>query len=155
MCCSSIRPQKKSHKIGYHPKKSASVFPNNNRAELYQNNLFRVLLWNLFYGFSTDWLLDALSITWQWLKLQTWFFAVWCYFSRKSPFCLLLYVQCILHGLIIVLVCVPFFFAHSEKVSICMWWLPFVMEIVIAKVLLKQLLIQLLCNGLNIAENEV
>ena len=43
-------------------------------------------------------------------------------------------VQCILHGLTSVLLCVPFIFADSPKginlVVTCDAWLPFVMEIV-------------------------
>ena len=35
--------------------------------------------------------------------------------ARQVPFGILQYVQCILHGLTSVLLCVPFIFADSEK----------------------------------------
>ena len=35
--------------------------------------------------------------------------------AREVPFGILQYVQCILHGLTSVLLCVPFIFADSEK----------------------------------------
>ena len=52
--------------------------------------------------------------------------------ARKVPFGILQYVECILHGLTSVLLCVPFIFADSEK---CQFgdntrWLPFITEIV-------------------------
>jgi len=37
--------------------------------------------------------------------------------ARAMPFAILLYIQCILHGLTTVLLCVPFIFVHHEK-----WW---------------------------------
>ena len=38
--------------------------------------------------------------------------------AREVPFGILQYVQCILHGLISVLLCVPFIFADSESVTL-------------------------------------
>ena len=35
--------------------------------------------------------------------------------AQQVPFGILQYVQCILHGLTSVLLCVPFIFAYSEK----------------------------------------
>ena len=35
--------------------------------------------------------------------------------ARQVPFGISQYIQCILHGLTSVLLCVPFFFADSEK----------------------------------------
>jgi len=127
MCCSSIGPWKRSHKIIYHPKKQLQFSQTTIEQNCPKTTFSKCRYGIYFMEFSTNWLSDALSITWQWLKLQTWFFAVWCYFSLKSAFCLLRYVQCILHELTSLSV-----FSHSSllTVSICMWWLPFVMEIV-------------------------
>ena len=72
--------------------------------------------------------------------------------ARQVPFGILQYVQCILHGLTSVLLCVPFIFVDRER---CRFgastrWLPFEMEIVffivailIAEVLFKQFLIRI------------
>jgi len=35
--------------------------------------------------------------------------------ARQVPFAILLYMQCILHGLTMVLLCVPFIFVHHKK----------------------------------------
>ena len=52
--------------------------------------------------------------------------------ARQVPFGIPQYVQCIIHGLTSVLLCVPFIFADSEKCRFgdSMLWLSFVMEIV-------------------------
>ena len=52
--------------------------------------------------------------------------------ARHVPFGMPQYVQCILHGLTCVLLCVPFIFADSKrpKLGSSAIWLPFVMEIV-------------------------
>ena len=70
--------------------------------------------------------------------------------ARHMPFVIPQYVQCILHGLTGVLLCIPFIFADSKRSRFggSTRWLPFRMEIIyifivatlIAKVLFKQLL---------------
>jgi len=35
--------------------------------------------------------------------------------AREVPFAILLYTQCVLHGLSMALLCVPFIFVHHEK----------------------------------------
>ena len=52
--------------------------------------------------------------------------------AREVPFGITQYIQCILHGLTSVLLCVPFIFADREK---CQFggstrWFPFITEIV-------------------------
>ena len=52
--------------------------------------------------------------------------------ARQVPFGIPQYIQCILHGLNSVPLCIPFIFADSEKCRFgdSTWWLPFVTEIV-------------------------
>ena len=77
--------------------------------------------------------------------------------AQEVPFGILQYVQCILYGLTSVLLCVPFIFADSKK---CQFgsstrWLPFIMEIVrsLQKCFSNISWFEMLCNGLNIADN--
>ena len=89
---------------------------------------------------------------------------------RHVPFGILQYIQCILHGLTSVLLCVPSIFADSERcqfgsnarTSLCYgidnvylrrYILSMVMEIVIVATLIAEVLFEqfLLKNGLNIA----
>ena len=54
-------------------------------------------------------------------------------FAQEVPYGIPQYVQCILHGLTSVLLCVPFIFVDSESANLAVvstLWLPFVMEIV-------------------------
>jgi len=39
--------------------------------------------------------------------------------AREVPFAIPLYMQCILHGLTMALLCVPFIFVHHEKCRFC------------------------------------
>jgi len=39
--------------------------------------------------------------------------------AREVPFAMLLYMQCILHGLTMALFCVPFILAHHERCRFC------------------------------------
>ena len=49
-------------------------------------------------------------------------------YALEVPFGILQYVQCILHGLTSVFLCIPFIFADSEKCQSGGFWLP-LMEI--------------------------
>jgi len=63
--------------------------------------------------------------------------------AREVPFAIPLYIQCVLHGLSMALLCVPFIFVH-HKVSIH-WYARDGFHIVatlIATILFKQLLIR-------------
>ena len=80
------------------------------------------------------------------------------------PFDIPQYVQCILHGLTSVLLCVPLIFADSKSVDLAVACdgfpskrkssVFFIVATLIAEVLFKQFLIVQLCNGLNIADNK-
>ena len=61
-------------------------------------------------------------------KILDWIFS-WYFFNispRGEPFGIPQYVQCILHGLTSVLLCVPFTLADNGKSWFggCTWWLP-------------------------------
>jgi len=70
--------------------------------------------------------------------------------AREVPFAIPLYIQCILHGLTMALLCVPFIFVHHEKcrfsgrhvkASIKLSVI-FIVATLLTKVLFKQLLIR-------------
>jgi len=82
--------------------------------------------------------------------------------AREVPFAILLYIQCILHGLTMALICVPFIFGHHEKCQFCgrrhvmvsiKLSIIFIVATLITKVLFNQMLIH--TAGLNIAGNKV
>jgi len=70
--------------------------------------------------------------------------------SREVSFAILLYMQCILHGLTTALLYVPFIFVHQEKCRFCgrrvmasiKLSVIFIVATLITKVLFKQLLIR-------------
>jgi len=67
--------------------------------------------------------------------------------AREVPFAILLYIQCILHGLTTALLCVPLIFVHHEKVWIARDGFHLLQKLsvvatLITKVLFKQLMIR-------------
>jgi len=70
--------------------------------------------------------------------------------AQEVPFAILLYMQCILHGLTMALLCVPFIFVHYKKcrfsgrdvMASIKSSVIFVVATLITKVLFKQLLIR-------------
>jgi len=70
--------------------------------------------------------------------------------TREVPFAILLYIQCILHGLTTALLCAPFIFAHHKKcrfsgrhvMASIKSSVIFIVANLITKVLFKQLLIR-------------
>jgi len=70
--------------------------------------------------------------------------------AREVLFAILLYIQCILHGLTTALLCVPFIFVHHEKCQFCSKHVMvsikssviFIVATLITEVLFKELLIR-------------
>jgi len=69
--------------------------------------------------------------------------------AREVPFAILMYIQCLLHGLTTALLCVPFIFVHYKKcqfngrhmMASIKSSVIFIVATLITKVLFKQLLI--------------
>jgi len=84
--------------------------------------------------------------------------------AREMPFAMLLYIQCILHGLTRALLCVPSIFAHHKRCRFCNRHMmasisnkncPLIVASLIAEVLFNSCWFVLLYNRLNIAGNEM
>jgi len=101
--------------------------------KILSKSCYEIFLKNFQQNFYwlTDWLPDCLmpsvkhnSITANATSLIILLFNVTS--AQDMPFGIPQYVQCILHRLTSVLICVPFIFADSEKCQCggCMWWLP-------------------------------
>jgi len=82
--------------------------------------------------------------------------------AREVPFAIPLYMQCILFGLTVALLCVPFIFVHHEKcqfsgrhvMASMKLSVIFIVTTLITKFFLNSFWFVQLHNGLNIAGNE-
>jgi len=129
-------------------------------------NVFKKLLQNFLNKknylteFSTDWLtacLPADSRNSTMAKATSLIFSLFDVASaREVPFAIPLYIQYVLHGLSMALLCVSFIFVHHEKCQFSgrhvMASIKLSVIFIVATLITKVLL--LLHNGLNISGNE-
>ena len=100
-----------------------------------RNAFNKFIKWIIFYWLSKycSWLMPSDKRNLITAKATDLIFSLFDVASaREVPFGIPQYIQCILHGLTSVLLCVSFIFAGSEKCRFggSTWWLPFITEIV-------------------------
>ena len=121
------------------PKKPASTFLTTMRQYWLSPNKLSdrpemQLLWNFL---PIDCLTDRCpqtNITRKWLRLQGLIFSLFnVALAREVPFGILQYVQYFIHGLISILLYIPFILADSERCRFggSTQWLPFIMQIIL------------------------